>query len=99
MQTVYLNMYSIFFRFVPSLAFFISVHATFFTRLQDGPFWRALTEPSRTFSREKFLKNLLMFDNVSESVSIRFLIILFLFLFNFLKFFLAVLRDFLIPGI
>ncbi|XP_065368973.1 uncharacterized protein LOC135961402 [Calliphora vicina] len=57
-------------RFLPSLLLFIFVNATFFTRLQDGPFWRHLTEPVRTFAREKWWKNLLIFDNISESVSI-----------------------------
>ncbi|XP_046810082.1 uncharacterized protein LOC111678138 [Lucilia cuprina] len=54
-------------RFFPSLALFLLVNATFFIRLQDGPFWRHLSEPVRTFSREKWWKNLFIIDNISES--------------------------------
>ncbi|KAM7344408.1 uncharacterized protein ACRADG_011146 [Cochliomyia hominivorax] len=56
-----------FFRFFPSLALFIGVNATFFTRLQEGPFWRHLTEPGRTFAREKWWKKFFIFDKISES--------------------------------
>ncbi|XP_046810083.1 uncharacterized protein LOC111690115 [Lucilia cuprina] len=56
-----------FIRFLPSLVLFILVNATFFTRLQDGPFWRHLSEPARIFSREKWWKNLFIIDNISES--------------------------------
>lgn len=45
------------------------INATIFNRLQDGPFWRHITEPSRTFAREKWWKNFLIFDKISESVS------------------------------
>ncbi|TMW45526.1 hypothetical protein DOY81_009399, partial [Sarcophaga bullata] len=55
-----------FVRFLPSLVLFILIQATFFTRLQDGPFWRHITEPGRVISRDKWWSFLFMLDNTSE---------------------------------
>ena len=46
------------------------VQANLFTRLQDGPYWRYITEPGRIISREKWWSILFMLDNKSEGVCI-----------------------------
>ncbi|TMW44801.1 hypothetical protein DOY81_010119, partial [Sarcophaga bullata] len=53
-------------RFLPSVALLVLFNATFLTRLQDGPFWRHVTEPVRTLSRDNGWRNLLMVNNISH---------------------------------
>ncbi|XP_073821718.1 nose resistant to fluoxetine protein 6-like [Musca autumnalis] len=52
-------------RFLPTLVAIIGVNVTFLKSLGDGPFWRHLTEPARTFGRKNWWKNLLMINNFS----------------------------------
>ncbi|TMW41418.1 hypothetical protein DOY81_013502, partial [Sarcophaga bullata] len=53
-------------RFLPSVALLVLFNATFLTRLQNGPFWRHVTEPVRTLSRDNGWRNLLMVNNISH---------------------------------
>ena len=64
------NKIFVFLRFLPSLVLFLLVQANLFTRLQDGPYWRHITEPGRVISREKWWNILFMLDNTSEAVCI-----------------------------
>lgn len=59
----------------PTTALLLLVNATILYRLQDGPFWRHITEPIRVFARENGWRNLLMINNFSnkESVSSKLL--------------------------
>ncbi|XP_030375821.1 nose resistant to fluoxetine protein 6 [Scaptodrosophila lebanonensis] len=52
-----------YFRLLPSLVLLILFNGTMLTRLQDGPFWRHITEAERTFCRENWWKNLLFVNN------------------------------------
>ncbi|XP_073846939.1 nose resistant to fluoxetine protein 6-like isoform X2 [Musca autumnalis] len=52
-------------RFLPSVALLIWINATVLTNLNDGPFWRHISEPSRIFSRENWWKNIFMINNFS----------------------------------
>ncbi|XP_037827352.1 regulator of hypoxia-inducible factor 1-like [Lucilia sericata] len=58
-----------FIRFLPSVGLLVLVNATILTRLQNGPFWRHITEPVRVFSRERGWRNLLMINNFSHKES------------------------------
>ncbi|XP_065370013.1 nose resistant to fluoxetine protein 6-like [Calliphora vicina] len=58
-----------FIRFLPSVGLLVLVNATILTHLQNGPFWRHITEPVRVFSRERGWRNLLMINNFSHKES------------------------------
>ncbi|KAH8284829.1 hypothetical protein KR054_001604, partial [Drosophila jambulina] len=60
-----------YFRLIPSVLVLILFNGTFLVRLQDGPFWRHLTEAERVFCRTKWWKNVFFVTNhmMEESCS------------------------------
>ncbi|XP_055921072.1 nose resistant to fluoxetine protein 6-like [Eupeodes corollae] len=50
-------------RLAPSLGFVILLNASILPRLQDGPFWRHVTEPEYILCRETWWTNLLFINN------------------------------------
>ncbi|KAH8304403.1 hypothetical protein KR059_008303 [Drosophila kikkawai] len=52
-----------YFRLIPSVLALILFNGTVLVRLQDGPFWRHLTEPERVFCRTKWWKNVFFVTN------------------------------------
>ncbi|XP_061395926.1 nose resistant to fluoxetine protein 6-like [Musca vetustissima] len=65
LQIYLLLMISRYVRFLPTLIALLGVNASLLKDLGDGPFWRHITEPGGTFSRENWWKNLLMINNFS----------------------------------
>ncbi|XP_026841863.1 nose resistant to fluoxetine protein 6 [Drosophila persimilis] len=52
-----------YFRLLPSLLALILFNGSFLARLQNGPFWRHLTEAERVFCRENWWKNVFFVNN------------------------------------
>ncbi|KAH8236990.1 hypothetical protein KR038_001983 [Drosophila bunnanda] len=52
-----------YFRLIPSVLALILFNGTVLVRLQDGPFWRHLTEAERVFCRTKWWKNVFFVTN------------------------------------
>ncbi|XP_020815102.1 uncharacterized protein LOC110189393 isoform X2 [Drosophila serrata] len=52
-----------YFRLIPSVLALILFNGTVLVRLQDGPFWRHVTEPERVFCRTNWWKNVFFVTN------------------------------------
>ncbi|XP_075165821.1 uncharacterized protein LOC142238146 isoform X2 [Haematobia irritans] len=56
-------------RFLPSVALIVWINGTVLSSLTDGPFWRHISEFSRTFSRENWWQNIFMITNFTPKTS------------------------------
>jgi len=61
-----------YFRLLPSLLALILFNGTLLVRLQNGPFWRHLTEAERVFCRANWWKNVFFVTNHMLEDSVRY---------------------------
>ncbi|XP_059225828.1 O-acyltransferase like protein-like [Stomoxys calcitrans] len=59
-----------FLRFIPSVAINLLVNGAALSSFADGPFWRHISEPCRTFSRENWWQNIFMINNFTPQHSV-----------------------------